>query len=221
MPGNFPIANAQSLQSPVRPYSPPGPPGILASLRATVFVSEGSQKSQLLRPVVKIVWTAWSPGEGQGKQGSARRPRGLEIARRALPPSYSRVPGPPSSPSAGLPLDSMAVHKTTLTTGLLIAFYKDLWGPMDTQEDLGGPRRSSSWLFLAPRRSQEDPGKARDGQEGPGRALELLGAPRGSWLPWLPAPPGSSWLLLAPLGSRETSWLPGFHGFLAPSPGSS
>jgi len=148
---------------------------------------------------VKIVCTAWSPGKGQGKQGSARRPRGLEMARRALPPSYSRVPGPPSSPSAGLPLDSMAVHKTTLTTGLLIAFYKDLWGPMDTQEDLGGPRRSSSWLFLAPRRSQEDPGKARDGQEGPGRALELLGAPRGSWLPWLLlAPPGSSWLLLAP-----------------------
>ena len=103
---------------------------------------------------MKIVWTAWSPGEGQGKQGSARRPSGLEMARRALPPSYSRVPGPPSSPSAGLPLDSMAVHKTTLTTGLLIAFYKDLWGPMDTQEDLGGPRDSSSWLFLAPRRSQ-------------------------------------------------------------------
>jgi hypothetical protein len=113
----------------------------------------------------------------------------------------------------------MAVHKTTLTTGLLIAFYKDLWGFMDTQVDLGKRRSSSSWLFLAPRRSQEDPEKARNDEEVSGRALELLGTPRGSWLPWLPAPPGSSWLLMALFGSRETSWLHGFHGFLAPSPG--
>jgi hypothetical protein len=83
---------------------------------------------------VKIVWTAM---ESRRRPGEALEgPEALEMARRA-PPSYSRVPGP-SSPSAGLPLDSMAVHKTTLTTGLLIAFYKDLWGPMDTQGDLGG-----------------------------------------------------------------------------------
>ena len=36
-----------------------------------------------------------------------------------------------------------------------------------------------------------------------GRALELLGVPRGSWLPLLPAHPGSSW---TPHGS---SWLQG------------
>ena len=82
--------------------------------------------SKLLRTVVKIVWIAWNPGECQGKQGSARRPRGFEMARRTFPPSYSRIHGPHSSPSAGLHLYSMAVHKTLLTTGLLIAFYINL-----------------------------------------------------------------------------------------------
>ena len=53
----------------------------------------------------------WSPGEGQGEVGG---PGGIKWLGES-PPSCSRIPGP-SSP--GLPLDSMAVHKTTLTTGL-------------------------------------------------------------------------------------------------------
>jgi hypothetical protein len=51
----------------------------------TVFFSEGSKTTKLLRPVMKILWTAWSPDEGQGKQGSARRPSRLEMARKPFP----------------------------------------------------------------------------------------------------------------------------------------